>query len=391
MSRATSTSRALSVYNPRRAVKVVTVGGGPSSGGKLTTRKIGKAKSKYSKNRRAGSANGVVHCQETTGIQTDANCVYLGHALPIYQLKFAAWWAVFRKIHLMAGGTVGEFLPGNLISTVGVSVGDNYGLTYRLNSGLAPATFNYAINAGDVIEDVINQFSDGGTIDAATVEFLHFVYTPIATSPLKRSQLKLDLLSMKISWKSSLKLQNRTLGTTSDTGTDEPDNCPIYGKSYSGPGLGLKLAGNVSQTISGLAANAGTGTIRSSAGANRSLQEPPEPNQFQKVTKAGKIHLAPGEVKTSVLTKVINVRFGYLMNIIAPAPPPAGPEFAGLKINGRFSVYRVFAMEKMMDVNSGTATNVSIAYENDSKIFVSCSQKYANPTLQYKEPTFRPT
>jgi len=390
-SRQRSTSSSLARWMGSNSKVKVVAAGGPSSGGKLYTYRMGKARSRTVKARRQAALGGIVHCQETTGIVQDANCVYLGHALPIWQLRQASWWAVFRHVLLHAGATVGELGLGNIITaaSVGVVGGDTFALTYRLNSTAAIATITHTVVLGESVEAGVNVFAQNAAIDVATVEFLHFVYTPVAASPLKRSQVKLDLLSLRINFKSSLKLQNRTLGTTTDTSTDEPDNCPIYGKSYGGPGLGVSLRPNVSQNITGFTANTTTGLINVVAGGNTGLQEPLQPQQLEKVTQSGRIHLQPGEVKTSVISKNINVRFGFLMNTIAPAPAAAGAASAGVKVNGRFSQYRIFGMEKMMDVQSGTLTNVTIAFENDSKMFISCKQKYENPTIQHKVLTYR--
>lgn len=394
MSRSTSSTRSQSLTrwmgsNSRSRPRIV-VSSGPASGGKFRTKRIGKAKSKSLKYRRKAAVAGVIHMQESSGVASDPQCVYVGHAVSQWQIRQAAWWAVFRQIQLLAGGNVGEFALGRIITGLGVTAGDTYVLTYRATSSAAVSTISYTIVAGDTVELVINKFAQEPLIDTPTVEFMQFVFTPVATSSLKRSQLKLDLLSVNILWKSALKMQNRTVAVSTDISTDEPDTCPVYGKSYYGPGLGVQLKANQSQSLSGFAANATTGLIRANAGSNPDLQEPLEFGQFNKVTQIGKVHLNSGEIKTSVLSKTISARFGYLMNVLAPNPPAAGATVVGVKLNGRFSVYRMFSIEKMMDANLSTAlTNVQIAYENDSKVFVSVQQRYINPTVQFKVQPYR--
>lgn len=391
MSISSSRSAARSMSVVPRVIRTSASGGAPQFGGKLTTKRIKRTKSKFVKNRRKAAVGGIVHVQETSGIQTDPNCVYLGHALPIWQIRYAAWWAVIRQLYLLAGGTVGELKPDTIVTSAvnGFTVGDTITLTYRLTSTAATSTVVYTTVAGDTLDTLISTFAQNLPTDVSTVEFLNLVYQPVAASANKRSQLRLDLLIVNIAWKSSMKLQNRTISATGNNESDDIDNVPVYGKSYSGPGLGCKLVGNVSQTLVGFVANQTTGLIKTAASSNAALQEPPEPKQFHPVKQSGKVKLGSGEVKTSVLTKKINVRFGYLMNILAPAPAAASSSATGLKINGRFSIYRMFAVEKMMDVNAGVLTDVTVAFENDSKVFVSVKQKYSNPTVEYKVPTYR--
>ena len=406
MARRASTSRSMSLSRPRSSSssvsrlmnlrnRRVTVSSGPTSTGFLITqrRKRRKYKTKLEKFRQNAVYNGVQYNIEASGSIKDAQTIYLGHALPIYQVRVTAWWCVIRQLIKMAGGNVGELhldttLPG---FGVGLVAGDVISVQYKATSASSTNSLTWTVPAVAVtLESVIETNFQTTAVDLEEVEWQYMTFVPVASSPLKQAQIKLDQCVLHIGWKSALKMQNRSVNTATDTTTDELDACPIYGKIYEGSGLGArftqgKLFNPVATPLLSLISNSNTGVISAEAGTVNYLKEPVEYQSFENVKKIGKAHLGPGEIKTSMLFKVFAAKFGNLMRELSPNPKPGSNTNAGLKQLCRFSTYRMFGLEKMLDAvqSEVEAQYVNVAFENDNKIFMSCKLSNIQPTISY--------
>lgn len=212
----------------------------------------------------------------------------------------------------------------------------------------------------------------------------------VRLSTINLYNAKISLLS-----KSHMKLQNRT--TTQEGGeADEVDNVPIYGKSYEGPGngaiygsyalrnIGLGSGANTGQAVPQPLSTAGSPLINPKfigvdiqAGRPAQFQEPPHARMFRTVTKAGKIHLDPGQIKTSVLfiKKTYSLMKLWRMLILGPSTP-VDPNYKTY-----LGKYRFFCVEKMIQSVGTTVQNqINVAYEIDYKIGAICHDKFSNYT-----------
>lgn len=191
------------------------------------------------------------------------------------------------------------------------------------------------------------------------------------------SQLDLTRARIHFHVKQSLKIQNRTINTSGNIEADDIDNVPLYGRSYEGPGNGAVYYPMVDTYLTAgasgqqpITASTNTALIGPNANAttfatlSSMFKEPPLPSQLTKVSKAGKLHLDPGQIKTSVITLTKSYGFQKLVqDMYAGSTTPATTQERAFRGN-----YRVFAVEKMIqNVATSDINQIRLAYELDAK------------------------
>lgn len=354
--------------------------GSSKSGGKLKFRKLSNSP-KY-KRRAKYVRDGVVNVTETGTLAADPECLYIGHSIPLYKLKFTAWWALMRKLLLKGGLDSGDLA---LTDQVGLAENDSIVLTYSVdnNTALTNKTYNYPFG-GVTVQTLVEEFCNDTALNSPDVRFnsidlipyITFVGETVSRSNINRATIKLSNVVVDAYVKLDLKLQNQTVAITGNIESTDVNNAPIYGKSYEGYGLGpIYAPAGTGQGTLNWASNNKTGLIIKSASTLQGLKEPLEYQQFNNVKKIGKVHMDPGYCKTSTMFKKIHASFQYLMNSIAPCLADSNVD-NGKKLSGKFAQYRLFAMEKMIDWNSSEAlTNVTVGLEHNTKIMVYLKEK----------------
>lgn len=178
------------------------------------------------------------------------------------------------------------------------------------------------------------------------------------TYDLRRAKV---LLTMK----STLKIQNRTKSVSGATNDDDVDNVPIYGKSYSGSGnfIGYNNYDSSGRNVEYImpASSQTSGDVKQTYLAGV-MSEPPRVSQLVNVSKSGKAHLDPGEIKTSVVYHTIKIGLNQL--------------FIKLKMHASqtplisLGNFRYFVFEKMIKTGTDIASQtMSIGYELDEKSY----------------------
>lgn len=382
------------VTQTRRLSKKRATGTYSKSAGRLKTRRLSK---KYKK-RNAMVVNGVTRVIEAGGViggtaVSEIETAWIGHATPVYQLKYCMWWAALRQLLVKVGASV-ESLAFNTViggvapGVVGTVTGDAFSVTLKATETAGVTTQTFTLVNTSTVSDVVTFFAEtSANLQTDTVNCLEMYFTPALGSVFARNKIRLQTSFVKVMMKSDLKIQNRTvIGTaTNDDVADDVANQPLYGKSYEGPGLGP-----VYKSINGggsFSANASTGVctfIIGAPSANNEYSEPLEYQKFEKVSKAGKVHLDPGQIKTSTITKTFTANFNYLLTQLNPqasqASTATGPRS---QLNGKFSTYRMFALEKMLDSQTAlTSTQPIVAYEVNSKVMMSFQERRSQPTAQ---------
>jgi len=158
---------------------------------------------------------------------------------------------------------------------------------------------------------------------------------------------------LELHYKSSLKIQNRSIGGSLDDNEDAVDNVPLYAKGYSGTGTGTDYVGNTSST-NPFIADKGNGLIFHTGSEGVGTLEAPFAQLFKGVKKEGRAVLDPGHIKTSVLelnkkvslTKFVsmNIRQNLDQNPLVP-----------------LGTFRFYAFEKIL--NADEAIDFKYAYE----------------------------
>lgn len=325
---------------------------------------------------------------------------YLGHATcpPVILLRICLE-AISKQLMIRAGNVV-DSLRENFKDT---RVGDEFGVTYRLAPDMKLQTDTFAITGPVNIQDIAskwmetnvfryNNYGVGGAQNfMSDIEFHRMFYTPVGGSPLKSSEVNLKQYLMDIYAKSTLKVQNRSVNTANENEADDVDNVPLYGKTYSGNGLGTPFTtqgvDNPQPTYyKNFYAGTYDGVIFRSGDNVEELREPVRPQQFGKVKVSGKSRLEPGHIKTSKLVFKKKFYFGTIANLviklIGQRNPAAGegaapqqylPFIPGYKqrhvgqlfFPGKFLFV---GYEKIMEAASNNPVPMTLAFEHNLNI-----------------------
>lgn len=364
------------------------------SSGYLKTKSTKARSNKKYRQRSPFINNGVTQVFEcggtVTGSASALDTIYVGHSFGLYSMKYNAWWSVLREVFIMAGVRVDDFAK-SAVFTSGLSVptGTLISVSYRADADSNLTSFGYNIGVTDTVDYVIKQFVDN--FNTKPVLFYDLGLQPVVDeggiSQLNRVQLRLDQTMIHFDMKADLKIQNRTVNVVeADNQSDDINNCPIYGKSIEGKANGAEVIGMTSGNNYSLAANERTGLIQMTPAVDE-LAEPLDYQRFKPVSKIGKIHLDPGQIKTSVLTKKFKISFNKFFNAFNPQAAPATNVDVGKMVYNPYVKYRVFALEKMLDANPGASkTPVIVAVENNVRIFSRVTQwkRYVTNVAYFK-------
>lgn len=319
----------------------------------------GKSVKKYNRRAVVSSAKGGMNLTiETRGTHTGVDTVTIGHATyPRYQVYESALVAMMVKLF----DDMGVQFDGEATQLMPLSDGDQIEVGYKINStsGTVSATFTTAVG-GNTLYDFVAWFVAAARPWYNQSDY-EFQWIRASRALAKDAfQLNLQKLLIQTTVKTSLKIQNRSLGEiVGETGdASAVDNVPLYGKSYSGRGNGLNRRNDASAVA--LVGDQQYGLIKPA----QWIQEPPQPREFTNVKYVGKAHLDPGYIKTSVLQDTFRKYFNTIFKDLYPNQTSA-TSLVQQKLKPQGS-YRVFVVEKMID--SGSAAGISIAYENNMEL-----------------------
>jgi len=293
---------------------------------------------------------------ENGDVLTSTHVRYIGHTThPADQIWNQISKALVKRIAISVGMEVNDFEK----TIVASAIGDQWQIRYRTSwdatATLSSHTFisTAVYSLGDVAFDfvtwLIANWNNQYNIDGMT-----FIPTTGSKYPLKIINLKQALVHVDI--KSTLKIQNRTVNAEGDDSNDV-DNAPLYGRGYYGNGNGTQYNDNTVGTVP-FVGDKDTGVISKDAGASVSLREPPFANMFVSCKQQGKIHLDPGQIKTSVLTYKKTTLLNSLMRQTVMNNSTIGRLYT---TSGQF---RFFGLEKMIDATSDPLS-IIVAYEHN--------------------------
>jgi len=360
---------------------------GRSSGFIKRGRKVKRTRKALKKN-----ANQIIHHSECGSLTTEATGQMrgLGHAThPIEECIKQAWTALTRLLFKLTGA-----IPPGVLSLSKVAAGDKIvvGFTNVNNGPIIEES--QTLVAGQTIESLVSWLN--GTARNYNSTFsgsdpkeivMHYLAYRVGTNTWMHSAM-IDLTKAKaiINSKSTLKIQNRSTDAIEDTNMDDVDNVPVYGKTYTGTGTGLKsrlsLIENDTLTIptrKDIPSSLTTGVISYvtapvSSGTLTFGQEPFSPLLYQNVKMCGKVRIEPGYIKTSSLTASIARTISEL--IVARPILVTGPTREVCVTP--FGKYRMMAFEKMIDV-SASALGMKFGWELNTKWTTSIRMMSATP------------
>jgi len=335
-----------------------------------------KRRSPY-KQRYSRALKGVTFQWERTADITDDRCVYVTHHnLPYLQILKAAVYALTKKFLFKMNIDFTSWtdpltvamIPDN--TTFAIEWRQNYPGAVGVSTCqkiASDVTFKHLADRifGDVF---MNQLIDVAGIGFDSPAQLLSMENNIAGN-VTRMNLRgcmLDCIT-----KSSLKIQNRSINATEDDEVDDVNNVPLIGKSYQGKGNGFISYDNT--TI--LAPADGIwGWSSVGAGANPTLQEPPQPYQMQYAAKTVKVRMQPGHIKTSVLNGKLYQEFDRFLRYCRYVRRSNG----GATTYGytNMGLCRMFALERTI-AKFGTeiSPGINVAAEVDFKLFLDINLK----------------
>lgn len=359
----------------RRAGARSTAGAGSRSGGFFTPST--RNGFNHYRTRHFASRKGIIGTFETGGLIADAQCVYLGHnTLPPNRLQYMMLHAIVKALfNAMGIYPVTVNLP--LTNTI---TDDVFRITYRANSdpGTGESFFDINFTGPNTPDEIVTTIMSLTAFQNATnqITFLRAEYFPdVANTDLSYRRLILTNAKLVVKSKSSLKIQNRSHNETDDENRNEVDNVPLNGKSYEGSGNGAQYVDQ-----NGAAAPFITHKqygVLAKASPGGTTDEPPIPQHFTNVSKASKVQIEPGQMKTSVLFTSLTIPF-YRLGFALFGDVSSGSVVYKKTNLGK---YRFFSLERMIHAEA-EVPDLLCAYEHNLEISAYLIGGYPSPTAR---------
>lgn len=333
------------------------------------------------------SIGGTNRTIEASKIQTGTDAVWIGHGTYARESVLREGFiAMLYSIFLKAQFISEAMSVDTTIDGLPFGAGVNMTFSYQPSAGANSVNLNYSIAASNdrTLAAMWTWFSNAArpwNTQNTDLTQIQFNELRIADASRTYCYENLKLFKLKIFVKSAMKIQNRTLAVAG-TGEDPADSgavdaVPLYGKSYSGKGTAL-FSMTPYNPNTGAASDLITDQTYGVVVGSESLSgrsEPLQPSEFRNAKSSGKIHLDPGEIKTSVLTSSYTLFFNTLLKDCLSVLT-ATNTLTNLQYRNR-GKFRVFALEKMINVTGDNA--ISVAFEVNQEISCKAIRVKANP------------
>lgn len=355
----------------------------------------GKFKKVTRKGRSTGfdsyNVRGVVSTDEIIGSVTDQDCVYLANEVfnsrdLIYYLAAA----MLRKLIEMGGGRVTGNNEACFSPLSGAAESANYHIRHvKVNAVTGSVTSNdYSFSATTEFQDIVEHFrnefeqycsgfgelANGNTDEPVRLILFH---GNISEAQDIRAQMYFNETFVDCKGLCQMKVQNRTKATGGSEDAENINNNPLQGYSYLFQGVPKPkgnqfLVGGTNgsmfafermpyvKAVSSFGANV--------AGLNVNMKEPPNPKLFWNCSKASRIRLEPGAIKSFYCGQTLS---GNILKILKKIR-------LQLDATGGFSTYSYFKVQMIAledVINANAAETISIQYEVERKIGVKCYTK----------------
>lgn len=334
-----------------------------------------KLKKRYRRKEIKVEKGGVSELIERGGIvdggaqtSTAGNTVVVGHCtMPKRTVLKCMFRAIVKQLFIRVGTTnisnFNDVIPG-------ATAGSLIRLRYYTTAEASLSNLDYNVTTTTTYEDCASNLLiafETASAEISQIELQDISFQPGAADRLL-AYVIMDLRTARLHFysKSTLKFQNRTVNDAADD-EQSVDNVPLYGKMYYGIGNGTGAVNrnSIYTTASRDFIADDTNGVMSKVPTERWYQEPVGPEMLEKVSKFGKIHLDPGQIKTSSLTTKKSIGVNQLIKAVA--------------VNNILPVvnhtrhylghYRFMMVEKMITAVAGTSINsIKLAFEHNLKI-----------------------
>lgn len=339
-----------SIVRKRKAFGTPETGPGKSAGFLKRgnkKRKVIKAKTK-----------GVVCNFENGGTATSTTLVFVGHhSTPATLCLKLIAYSIVRKMMQTMGNDAEGFNVAHGLPAANLFILNTRNYLTAVGTGTTYADTSTALTWADVADGLIS------VLNLANAEQTELVESLIIINGIA-SRVSLFNAKIHFHFKSTLKLQNRSVPSAEDDNIDEVDNVPLFGKSYSGYGNGISKPRGFSRlgTDAKIMANGSTGVINRNGVDTQELLDIDDGGSFPEAKWVGKCKLDPGELKTSTL---ITKRAGLVTQIFRKSVNAS--VIATTEAPTDFGHFRLFSLEKMLEIvaDRGSRPSISVAYEHN--------------------------
>lgn len=309
----------------------------------------------------------------TSTATSDAEAVYIGHCdMPPSQTLRLVVSAIVKA----AFGRIGKFFrdPNDQIGFSG-----SFQFQYYLTSTANALSFsNVAFVATDTIDKV--NFDSSANLEVimqGNAGMRPYAYQLVPTGGIPRT-FYCDGLTVTVSTKSRLKIQNRTPNAAASADVDTNNINYLVGNQYEGSGTGTYVkAQNLGTPHQPFIGDAIFGQMEVSEADNLNgfrifLKHPPEnAKAFTDVKKISSVSkFAPGATKYSSLSSQIKISFHRLIDNYLKQIDTA------TYVLSKLGKFRFFGFQKLIDDDAGVKVN--IAFEVESQ--VGCTVKMYETT-----------
>jgi len=348
-------------------VKFVQIAGAPkrpySSRG--TLRKFKKPRRKVHVPKAA--YKGMTITQETGGIVTDPNCLYVGHSTGTPEQIYRAYMGAVVKELFRQNGT--QFGMWEELATISGEINCIY---YSTPSSTAEGIVTIAYLSTDSYYQIVDAVVAALQAAFGTAQPHEFVRFRISNSS-GVSIILANKMKVMIDVSSTLVVQNETKsGTVSVPSTDIENitNNPIQGYSYEGSGNYFIPSARTNGDASYLPfrADQTSGVLTNTAAASLPEvgKEPPKPWFFLGTKRSGKVIIDPGNIKKSYLSTKRTMSIKMFQKIFQDTITDTSQPVV------RFGKVRMFSLEKVLNNRTGE-NDIQIGYEVQQRVSVSIS------------------
>lgn len=368
---------------------------------KTTGKSMGLYKGRFAKTKRGPvsmekkladfSKKGFVQVQETAGVITDGDCVYLGVASAPIGLQWYGLWQSLLRALLKKGvewdcTNVYDVPPNSGTLTVQVLVEEvTTGVTNNFYSA-AWGTGNSVAAVGVTIADAVDQMMET-TSNEGRKQFVEMkLVKQFGATPANADVASISLLNCRVNAlvRQEVNVQNSTTApdATEDT-ADEVDACPVKGRLYTMTGYCPRFVDkdrrNAGPPFSMCRDYDGVMIKAGSTSDLRALREPPLPKQFHNCKSATTWSLNPGEVKKwtnfYTVSKPFN-RFCWDLSL--------NPNDRTYNMRCRNGTFKMIAMEKRINLG---AQAITLRYEVNQTVAVKVGfNPYSQAAQTYNDP-----
>lgn len=339
----------------------------------------GKLPTQFKKQTDEFKSRGVVMRQESGGVITDSQCIYIGHSTCPQNLVIRnVCRALLKTLVRKCGQTISSFEvqpeSGYMYAT----------LDHRDPAALTDWTQKIQALSGtfDNMASLIQNLLFTAQVTATPQEFgrLAIYHSPYSTGTYQKADAEIDLRQYKLFFdiKSVLKVQNETLAsaTEGDPNADEIDNItnnPLTGMIYSNLGKWanyltyrdgkFKTSSSVSPLGPELVANRQNGVLSatSTSSSTSELKKPPLRAYQFGCKRQGLVNLEPGAIKYSNLHFTASMYFNtWAMKFTDPNWSQA----EDYKI--AFGNCALIGLEKSLASRQVGASTIKVGYQIDN-------------------------